>query len=119
MAYGNMLRQIRVEKEMTLRELSTRTDIDNAYLSRVERETIKPPQDDELLDAINIALELDTKQSQKMKDQASIDNKKFPTDIAEQIHKVDGFPMFLRTVSNKKLTNEKLQELIKFINERY
>lgn len=119
MGYGSKIRQIRVEKEMTLRELSTRSDIDNAYLSRVERETIKPPQDVELLDAINSALELEENQAQELKDQAAVDNEKFPTDIANQINKVDGFPLFLRTVSNKKLTNEELQELIKFINERY
>ena len=119
MAYGNMLRELRVEKEMTLRELSIRTDIDTAYLSRVERETIKPPQDEELLDSINSALELEKEHSQKMKDQAALDNDKFPSDIAKEVQNVAGFPLFLRTVSNKKLTTEKLKELIDFINERY
>lgn len=118
MAYGSMLRQLRIEKEMTLRELSLRTDLDTAYLSRIERETIKPPQAVELLDSINQALELDAAKSQTMKDQAAIDNEKFPEDIAEKVH-LDGFPLFLRTVANKRLTADKLKELIKFINEQY
>ena len=50
MGYGATLRSIRLEKEMNLRDLALRTDIDIAYLSRVERETINPPQDEQLLD---------------------------------------------------------------------
>lgn len=114
-----MLRQLRIEREMTLRELSIGTDIDSAYLSRVERETIQPPQDEELLDSINEALKLSPEESQRLKDQSAIDNKKMPADLAAQAQRVDGFPLFLRTVSNKKLTNEKLKELTEFINERY
>jgi transcriptional regulator with XRE-family HTH domain len=119
MGYGNMLRQKRVEKEMTLRELSLRTDIDVAYLSRVERENIQPPQDEELLDSINVSLSLGADEAQKMKDQSAIDNRRMPKELADQAQKIDGFPLFLRTVSNKKLTNEKLKELTNFINERY
>lgn len=119
MGYGTMLRSVRIEKEMSLRELSLRTDIDVAYLSRVERETINPPQNEELIDSINSALEIDEKLSLSLKDQASIDNKKIPSDIATNLSLVEGFPLFLRTVSNKKIDSEKLKKLTEFINERY
>lgn len=119
MGYGKMLRSIRLEKEMTLRELSVRSDIDVAYLSRVERETCNPPQDEELLDSINFALNIDPKTSQVLKDQSAFDNKRFPSDVANSISKIEGFPLFLRTVSNKKLDPEKLKQLTEFINERY
>lgn len=118
MAYGNRLRQIRIDKEMTLRELSLRTDLDTAYLSRIERETIKPPQAIDILDSINAALDLDQLQSIELKDLAALDNQKFPDDIAEQVH-LEGFPVLLRTVANKRLNGDKLKELIKFINEQY
>jgi transcriptional regulator with XRE-family HTH domain len=119
MGYGEMLRSKRIEREMTLRDLSSRTDIDVAYISRVERETINPPQDEELLEAINGALNLPGQQSQEMKDQAAVDNRRFPADVARNMAKTAGFPLFLRTVSNKNLTPEKLKELSDFINERY
>jgi len=56
MGYGEMLRSKRIEREMTLRDLSSRTDIDVAYISRVERETINPPQDEELLERSMVRL---------------------------------------------------------------
>jgi transcriptional regulator with XRE-family HTH domain len=119
MGYGTMLRSIRVGKEMSLRDLSLRTDIDVAYLSRIERETINPPQNEELLDSINSALELDEKLSEQLRDQSALDNKRLPSDIALNFSTLKGFPIFLRTVSNKKITAEQLEKLTDFINERY
>lgn len=114
-----MIRDIRVKKEMSLRDLALNSDIDVAYLSRVERETINPPQSEELIDAISLALELSGELAQKLKDQAFLDNEKYPPDIAQNLQQVEGFPLFLRTVSNKKIDAEKLKELTDFINERY
>lgn len=119
MGYGNLIRSLRVEKEMTLRELSIRTDIDVAYLSRVERETCNPPQDEELLDSINVALNLDSETSLSLKDQSATDNKRYPADVAASVSRIEGFPLFLRTVSNKKLSTKQLKELTDFINERF
>ena len=117
MAYGEMVRQVRIAKGITLRELSLRTEIDTARLSRIERETMTPPQSDEILDSINEGLNLTAEESQKFKDQAALDNKKFPSDI--KIPKMEGFPMFLRTVANKQLSTKELKELTDFINEQY
>lgn len=115
MGYGEMLRIIRVAKEMTLRELSARTDVDIAYISRVERETIPPPQNEEILDSINLALELDNTKSQEMKDQAAIDNKMIPMDVAT----IKGVPLLLRTVANKKPNEDQMRKIIAIINEEY
>lgn len=95
MAYGAKLRSIRLSKEMNLRDLALRTDIDIAYLSRVERETMNPPQDEELLDSINSALELSSTEARSMKDLAAVDNKRMPKDVAQGVAKISGFPLFL------------------------
>ena len=54
-----------------------------------------------------------------MRDQSALDNKRFPKDVATGVAQISGFPLFLRTVSNKNLTPEKLKELTDFINENY
>ena len=119
MGYGQMLREIRTQKEITLRELALRSDIDVAYLSRVERESVLPPQKEELINAINEALEIDTKSAKALKDQASLDNQMLPNDIAEKLKAMEGVPMLLRTVANKKLDGNQIKKLTDFINERY
>ncbi len=90
-----------------------------AYLSRVERGTTRPPQKEELLDAINEALNMTTEEGQKLKDQAATDNEHFPKDIAQDVKDVVGLPMLLRTVANKKLSPEDMEGIIKYINEQY
>ena len=119
MKYGEMLRKLRLEKEMTLRELASNSDIDVAYLSRVERCTIPPPQKEELLDAINDALDATEAEAQQLKDQAAIDNKQFPRDIADKIEKIEGIPLLLRTVANKKLSAKEIRKVTDYINKRY
>ena len=115
MGYGEMLRSMRIKKEVTLRELSAKSGVDVAYISRVERETIKPPQNEEILDSLNVALELDEKMSAEMKIQAAIDNKMIPDDIVA----IKGIPLFIKTVARKRLSERQLRKIIDFINKEY
>lgn len=115
MGYGEMLRLSRVGKKMTLRELSAKADVDIAYISRIERETIKPPQGEEVLDSLHIALELDAEKAEEMKNQAAIDNKRIP----EAVVGLKGIPLLLRSVAAKKPTEEQIRRIIDIINEEY
>lgn len=119
MKYGNLLRSTRVSKEITLRELAKVTDIDVAYLSRVERGTIPPPQKQELLQSINDGLKLTVDEALMFNDFASLDNKQFPKDIEKNITNNVGIPMLLRTVANKKLSPDKIKEISDYINKEY
>lgn len=119
MEYGKKIREIRTLRSISLRKLANESDIDVAYLSRVERGTINPPQKPELLESINLALALDEEQAQKLRDLASIDNSKIPDDMVKDTVQVVGFPMLLRTIANKKLSAEKLKEVTDYINKQY
>ena len=114
-----MLRTKRVEKQITLRDLSFRTDIDVAYLSRVERETIAPPSKEDLLESINEALELSSEEGKTLIDQASMDNEKFPKDIAGAVKEMVGIPLLLRSMANKKLNEDQIRKITSFINDNY
>ncbi len=119
MKYGEMLRELRTQKGITLRELANNSDIDVAYLSRVERCTIPPPQKSELINAINDGIGATIEEKKNLADQASIDNEQFPKDIAKDIKDIVGIPLLLRTVANKKMTEEQIRKVTAFINERY
>lgn len=115
MSYAEMLRSRRLEKEMTLRDLSAKSDVDSAYISRVERGTIKPPQRDEILDSLHDALGLSKEESVELKNQAAIDNGLIPNSAAA----VKGVPLLLRTVARKKPGEDQIRRIIDIINEEY
>lgn len=46
MTFGQVIRQLRIEKRLSLRELATRVGIDFTYLSKVENGKADPPSDD-------------------------------------------------------------------------
>jgi transcriptional regulator with XRE-family HTH domain len=119
MNYGERLRHIRAEKGITLRQLALESDIDVAYLSRVERGTIPPPQKEELLESICRALGLKPKEARELKDLAATDNRRFPADIAQKTGGLVGIPMLLRTVSNKKLSPDQIREVAEYIRKQY
>ncbi len=119
MGYGQMVRDKRIEIEMSLRDLSAITGIDVGYLSRVERESVAPPQSEEILDAIHEALKLTKAEQKTFNDQSSFDNERFPKGVADKLKDVQGIPMLLRTVANKKPSSDDIQDIIKYINEHY
>jgi hypothetical protein len=42
-----------------------------------------------------------------------------PNDIAAKLKAMEGVPLLLRTVANKKLDGSQIKKLTDFINERY
>ena len=117
--FGELLRKLRAEKGITLRELSDNSDIDVSYLSRVERGSIPPPQKEELLASIIQGIQATNYEAQQLRDQAAIDNEKFPKDVAGRMKEMVGVPLLLRSVANKKLTAEQLKKISDHINENY
>ena len=115
MMFGEKMRQIRTDKAITLRELSIRTGIDVGYLSRVERCSVPPIQKPELLDKVVYALELTGEDALEFRDMSAIDNERWPVGLK----KCEGFPLFVKTVSGKRMSEKRLRELTEFINKNY
>jgi transcriptional regulator with XRE-family HTH domain len=119
MKFGEYLRLLRLENEITLREFAKKTGIDVAYLSRLERSIILPPQKREIIDNISKTLGLDSDQRQKLNELANLENGKYPNDLKDKISQMEAIPILLRTINNKKLTDEEIKKLAERINKEY
>ena len=116
-AFGNYLREKRLEKNLTLRMFCERYGFDTAYISRLENNKITPPSKQKLI-VVAEALEIprETKEWTTFFDLAYMARNEFPSDIAQGAREVITIlPAFLRTKDGKRVSNEKVEKVIKFL----
>lgn len=119
MIFGEYLKLLRSEKEISLRTLAKQIDMDAGNLSKMERGVINPPQNEEIINKFTTALKLDDNQRKKLIDLASSSNGEYPMDIKEDLVDYTAIPILLRTISNKRLSEDEILNLTEKINEEY
>jgi transcriptional regulator with XRE-family HTH domain len=119
MAFGDMMRERRRQLRLGLREFALRAEVDASNLSKMERGVLPPPQEDDLLNRICAALELTpgSPECLAFSDQAAAERGRLPSDILEDEELLSRLPVLLRTVKNKRPTEEQLDRLIEIIRE--
>ena len=118
LTFGEFFRQKRIEADFTLRSFCERFGFDPAYISRIETEILTPPQDKDKLSALARALGLKENSTDWVSffDLAYIAKGKVPEDILTNKKSIRYLPLFFRTARGKRLTKNKLQELVNLIN---
>lgn len=118
-SFGEFFRQKRLYAEMTLRNFCQRFGYDPAYISRIERGILSPPEDKEKLTAFAKILNIVEGSNDWVTffDLAYISKGKIPSDIVSSKKNAQYLPLLFRTVRGKKVTQENLKELIKLLNE--
>ena len=122
LTFGAYLRQKRLEKGFGLRSFARRIGMDASNLSNIERGKIKPPRGEYLLSIIAEALgfRLDDPERKELFDLAVEDiPDRIPADIAGYAAEVRLIPVLLRTIADKRLTEEQIRKLADRINEEY
>lgn len=117
-AFGEFFRQKRVNMGFTLRSFCERFGLDPAYVSRLETGNLNPPKDKDKLIALAKALDIQEKSTEWVEffDQAYLAKGEIPQDILTNKRSSKYLPLLFRTARGGKLSKQKLQELIKFIN---
>ncbi len=118
--FGKTLKELRIQKGLTLRKASYLSNYDPSNWSKVERGEISPPSDERILRkwASVLGISKDNKKVQEFIDEAKIARGIIPQDILSQKNAVKYLPAFFRTARNKKPTKKELNQLIKLIKER-
>ena len=114
--FGEFLRELRIKKEISLRELARKLKMDVGNLSKIETGKMKPPIKGEFIEDLSIILKLNKKEKEKLIDLASHENGEYPRDIKETLKESQYIPVLLRTISNRKLSDKKIKELTKKLN---
>ena len=115
--FGELFKELRMATGLTLREFSSKHKLDAGNLSKLERGLLKPPQSREKLTEYAKALRL-TESSDAwfdFFDTASADAGVIPEEVMSDAEVVDKLPLLFRTLRGKRVSAEKLKELIRVI----
>ena len=117
--YGEYIKELRMKKEITLREFCKLVEIDASNWSKIERGLLAPPQDEEKLKKIArvLGIKIGSETWKEMKDLANIDAGIIPEDIRSDEEVLKALPMFFRTIRSDKPTAEELDKLIDMIKK--
>jgi transcriptional regulator with XRE-family HTH domain len=117
--YGEFIKEIRMNKEMTLREFCKLAEIDASNWSKIERGLLAPPQDEDKQKKIArvLGIKIGSDTWKEMKDLANIDAGIIPGDIRSDEEALKALPMFFRTIRSDKPTAEELDKLIEMIKK--
>ncbi len=115
--FGTLIRSLRYIKRVGLRDFCFACNVDASNWSKVERGTLPPPQDRDLLENIAYVLELaeNSKEHQQLFDYAAIDAGKIPPYVLEDAELVKRLPIFFRMASGKKPTEKDLEKIAKIL----
>lgn len=117
MSFGDYFRKKRLQQRLTLRAFCKRFGFDTAYISRLENNKMRPPEDEKLsVLAESLSLEKNSRDWVRFFDLAYQSREKLPKDIIENASDVVSLlPAFLRTPDGKKVSKEKLERLTRFL----
>ncbi len=115
--FGRILKELRIQKGLTLRKASCLAGYDPSNWSKVERGEITPPFDEKILRKWANILDIskDANKVQEFIDEARIARGIIPQDILSQKNAVKYLPAFFRTARNKKPTKKEINQLIELI----
>jgi transcriptional regulator with XRE-family HTH domain len=119
MGFGKNIKNLRLKQKLSLREFSRQINKDASNWSKIEREVIPPPQDEENLMKIAQVLGVPTESDQysTLRDLAAIDSGIIPRDLLNDEEALKSLPIFFRTIRNKRPTEQQLRDLIESIRQ--
>lgn len=118
--FGDLVREHRRQVGMTLRAFAADAGLDPAYVSRIERGVIPPPQDEAkvALIARTLGLSEGSQQWTEFADAAALDAGRLPPDVANDAALLDKMPLLFRTARGQKLDRDELARLFDFLKDK-
>jgi transcriptional regulator with XRE-family HTH domain len=119
MRFGEYVKNMRQQKQITLRRFCLEHSIDPGNHSKLERGILNPPQDEDKLKSLAYALGIKqgSNEWEEFFSLAFIENGKIPKEIMENGLIVSKLPLFFRTLKGEKIDETKMDKLIQLIRE--
>jgi len=115
--FGDYLRDLRVHRDISMRSLAKELNMDVGNLSKIENGKMKPPMKEQFIEDISDILKLSKGEKEKLIDISSHESGEYPRDIKEMLKEHSYIPVLLRTISNKKLSDEEIRKLTERLNK--
>lgn len=115
--FGEFLYDLRIKKELTLRETCRKVNYDPSNWSKIERGKIAPPSDRKIMElwARTLGLKKDSKEFDNFIYNADVAQGIIPFEIMEEKELVAALPAFFRTLKNKKPDKGEMDNIINLI----
>lgn len=116
-AFGEFIKNLRIQRRMTLREFCRLAKLDPSNWSRIERGLAPPPKSKSVLKGIAEILKVKegSEENHTLFDLAAISH--IPSDLLSEEKVLDKLPVFFRTIRGEKPSREELEELIRIMKE--
>lgn len=116
--FGQILKELRIKKGLTLRNVCRLLNYDPSNWSKIERGKMSPPSEGKTLRKWARLLGLSNEDDiREFIDNANLVQGIIPQDILSQDRAVGFLPAFFRTLRNKKPTQKEISRLIKLIRK--
>ena len=112
MNFGDRLKELRIQKRLTLRDCAAALQVDPSNWSKLERSVTPAPKNIEILESWAGFFGLTGEGKAGFFDLAALSRKQIPDDIADDARVMQALPAFFRAVRGKELEGEKLAEFI-------
>ena len=118
--FGIFIKELRARQRLGLREFCLEHGHDPSNWSKIEREVLPPPRDEETLRAWakQLGLKPGAEDWLKFFDYAAVDAGRIPDYILKDEKLLGQLPAFFRTLSGQKPSREQAENLIKLLQER-
>ena len=119
--FGELFKELRLEKGYTLRSYCRKYDEDPPYISRLERGLTPPPNSQDHITKMALSFDLIEK-SDECEDfflLASVSSGKNPESIMSDEAVLSKLPLLLRSVDGSKIKSENIYKLIELIRNSW
>ncbi len=116
-AFGKLFKELRIRHGKTLRQLCLENGFQPANVSRIERGLLPPPRSTEKLTkyAEAVGIQAGTDEWLEFFDLAAVEAGRLPKDVLEDKELVGKLPVLFRTILNRKIDENTLDELVERI----
>jgi transcriptional regulator with XRE-family HTH domain len=112
MNFGQLIKELRIAKQLTLRQCCAELGVDPSNWSKMERGITPPPKDTALLERWARFFGVTGERKQELLDRASIARQEIPADMASDEKVIAALPAFFRAVRGQELEGDRLKQFI-------
>ncbi|HRK04691.1 MAG TPA: helix-turn-helix transcriptional regulator [Chlorobiota bacterium] len=119
--YGERIRELRLQRDISLRQFCLALGRDASNWSKVERGILPPPREESFYTALAIELKVepDSDEINELRDLAAMETGSLPADIMNDSEMLGLLPVFFRTLRNGKPTIEELDMAMKIVKSAF
>ena len=112
MNFGELIKELRIAKQLTLRQCCADLGVDPSNWSKMERNVTPPPRDIGILEVWAKFFGVSGEKKQELLDLASIARSEIPPDMASDEKVIAALPAFFRAVRGQELEGDRLKQFI-------